>query len=145
VRVHHVDATLAHELPERTPDGRIERVALANLHVVDGALARAVVDREGRIALGADVADRHGHVGAAAPGRAQQDRLVGPSAGATHAAELEDADGRASQFESAHRFADHCFVSRSIVNAWSGEAAGDIRVAAAAIASQAAAPTTDQS
>ena len=85
VRVNDVDRARTDDVDERPPDGRIERVPLADLDVLDAQVGRAAVDGEDGIALVAQVADR---------GRgARENRLLGPAARAAHASQLEDANG----------------------------------------------------
>ena len=93
VRVNDVDRARTDDVDERPPDGRIERVPLADLDVLDAQVGRAGVDGEGGIALVAQVADRdRGARGIHARG-ARENRLLGPAARAAHASQLEDANG----------------------------------------------------
>jgi hypothetical protein len=92
VRVHDVDAALAHDRAQLRHDRRIERMGFGDLDVGDAERPRPLVDGEDTVALIADVT--HGHIEAGRVGqrRAEQDRLLRPAARAEDAAQFEDAD-----------------------------------------------------
>ena len=94
--MHDVNPAIADESGEGRPDSRVQGVPLANLHLIDRQLPRAIVDPEDRIAEIADVADRDREARPIRSLRAEQNRLFGSAAGAAVSFDVGSVGGAAS-------------------------------------------------